>query len=96
MTILTPILEFEWLINLANKFAAKVNFGWLKGTDWAATSEVDSDMIGGTRATNLNYNGINVYGDEVSTGIKEVAVALEALGHITRRRECFSTKRCCE
>ena len=64
----------------SNKFAAKANFGWLKGTDWAATSEVDSDMIGGTRATNLNYNGINVYGDEVSTGIKEVAVALEALG----------------
>ncbi len=63
----------------SNKFAAKVNFGWLKGTDWAATSEVDSDMIGGTRATNLNYNGINVYGDEVSTGIKEVAVALEAM-----------------
>ena len=64
----------------SNKFAAKVNFGWLKGTDWAATSEVDSDRIGGTRANNLNYNGINVYGDEVSTGIKEVAVALEALG----------------
>ena len=64
----------------SEKFAAKVNFGWLKGTDWAATSEVDSDMIGGTRATNQNYNGINVYGDEVSTGIKEVAVALEALG----------------
>jgi iron complex outermembrane receptor protein len=64
----------------SNKFAAKANLGWLKGTDWAATSEVDSDMIGGTRATNLNYNGINVYGDEVSTGIKEVAVALEALG----------------
>ena len=64
----------------SNKFAAKANLGWLKGTDWAATSEVDSDMIGGTRANNLNYNGINVYGDEVSTGIKEVAVALEALG----------------
>jgi len=64
----------------SEKFAAKANFGWLKGTDWAATSEVDSDMIGGTRANNLNYNGINVYGDEVSTGIKEVAVALEALG----------------
>ncbi|MDG1043222.1 MAG: TonB-dependent receptor, partial [Flavobacteriaceae bacterium] len=64
----------------SEKFAAKVNFGWLKGTDWAATSEVDSDRIGGTRATNLNYNGINVYGDEVSTGIKEVAVALETLG----------------
>ena len=61
----------------SDKFAAKANFGWLKGTDWAATSEVDSDRIGGTRATNLNYNGINVYGDEVSTGINEVARALE-------------------
>lgn len=62
------------------KFAAKVNFGYLKGTDWAATSEVDSDMIGGTRASNPNYNGINVYGDEVSTNIKQVGVALEGLG----------------
>lgn len=63
-----------------DKFAGKVNFGYLKGTDWAATSEVDSDMIGGTRATNPNYNGINVYGDEVSTNIKQVGVALEGLG----------------
>ncbi len=64
----------------SDKFAAKVNFGWLKGTDWAATSEVDSDTPGGTRATNLNYNGINVYGDEVSTDIKGVALTLEGLG----------------
>ena len=65
---------------VSEKFAAKVNFGYLKGTDWAATSEVDSDMVGGTRATNPNYNGINVYGDEVSTNIKQVGVALEGLG----------------
>jgi len=57
----------------SEKFAAKANFGWLKGTDWAATSEVDSDRIGGTRATNLNYNGINVYGDEVSANINDLA-----------------------
>jgi outer membrane receptor protein involved in Fe transport len=60
-----------------DKFAAKVNFGYLKGTDWAATSEVDSDKIGGTRATNPNYNGINVYGDEVFTNIKGVGEILE-------------------
>ena len=34
-------------------------------------------MIGGTRATNPNYNGINVYGDEVSTNIKGVGEILE-------------------
>ena len=56
----------------SDKFAAKVNFGYLNGTDWAANSEVDSDVFGGTRDTNLNYNGINVYGDEVSTNLKSV------------------------
>lgn len=66
----------------SDKFAAKVNFGWLKGHDWAATSEVDSDIVGGTRATNLNYNGINVYGDEVSTNINGVAQFLESVGAI--------------
>ncbi len=63
----------------SDKFAAKVNFGYLKGTDWAATSEVDKFTPGNTRA-NINYDGINVYGDEVSTDIKGVAQSLERLG----------------
>jgi len=53
----------------SDKFAAKVNFGYLKGTDWAATSEVDKIDPTRTRA-NTNYDGINVYGDEVSTNIR--------------------------
>ncbi|MDO6595665.1 TonB-dependent receptor [Oceanihabitans sp. 2_MG-2023] len=57
----------------SDKFAAKVNFGYLHGTDWAATSEVDSDVFGGTRTTNKNYNGINVYGDEVSANINDLS-----------------------
>ncbi len=64
----------------SNKFAAKINFGYLKGTDWAANSEVDKNMVGGTRANDLNYNGVNVYGDVVSTNIKSVAITLEGLG----------------
>ena len=62
----------------SEKFAAKVDFGYLKGTDWAANSEEDQDMDGGTRATNRNYNGLNVYGDEVSQNLKGVALALES------------------
>ena len=54
----------------SNKFAAKVNFGYLKGTDWAANSEVDKNSDGGTRATNINYNGVNVYGDVISVNIR--------------------------
>ncbi|MFH6767560.1 TonB-dependent receptor [Gaetbulibacter aquiaggeris] len=64
----------------SKKFAAKINFGYLKGTDWAANNETDRNSNGGTRETNLNYNGVNVYGDVVSTNIKGVAVALEGLG----------------
>ena len=65
----------------SNKFAAKVNFGYLKGTDWAATSEVDKTNPGGTRA-DLNYDGINVYGDDFSADIKDVALTLEGLGRL--------------
>ncbi|MFS4415896.1 TonB-dependent receptor [Maribacter sp. 2307ULW6-5] len=63
----------------SDKFAIKWNFGYLDGTDWAATSEVDRFMPGRTRDA-LNYDGINVYGDEVSTDIKDVALTLEGLG----------------
>lgn len=53
----------------SDKFAAKVNFAYLKGTDWAATSEVDKFSPGRTRA-HYGYDGINVYGDEVATNIR--------------------------
>ena len=66
-------ISLSMAYKFSDKFAAKVNFGYLNGTDWAATSEVDSDVLGGTRATNLNYNGINVYGDEVSANINDLA-----------------------
>ncbi len=62
----------------SDKFAAKVNFGYLKGTDWAANSTVDKASDGGTRSSNLAYNGVNVYGDEVGADIKSVAVLLES------------------
>lgn len=57
----------------SDKFAAKVNFGYLKGTDWGATSTVDRNSNGGSRASNINYNGINIYGDEVSTNIRSAS-----------------------
>jgi iron complex outermembrane receptor protein len=71
----------------SDKFAVKVNFGYLKGTDWAANNIEGKDennfiTTGRTRANDLNYDGVNVYGDEVATDIKDVAVALEGLGAI--------------
>jgi len=63
----------------SDKFAAKVNFGYLKGTDWFATNQEDRFNRGLTRA-DIDYDGINVYGDEVSTNINNVAQTLESLG----------------
>ncbi|MGY3792231.1 TonB-dependent receptor [uncultured Aquimarina sp.] len=65
----------------SDKFAAKVNFSYLRGTDWFATNEVSvsNDIITGTRL-DPNYDGLNVYGDEVSTNIRGVGVALVNAG----------------
>ena len=65
----------------SEKFAAKANFSYLKGTDWFAVNEVDVLNPGGTRA-DPNYDGLNIYGDEVSTNIRAVGQAIEALGII--------------
>ncbi|MGV8815079.1 MAG: TonB-dependent receptor [Gelidibacter sp.] len=62
-------------------FAAKVNFGWLKGTDWTANNYRGKPGTGATRAS-LDYDGYNIYGDEVSTNINGVAQTLEKMGLI--------------
>src|SRR5690606_11074823 len=60
-------------------FAAKVNFGYLKGTDWAADNEADKLYRGYTRE-DIDYDGVNIYGDEVSTNINGVAKTLVGMG----------------
>ncbi len=52
----------------SEKFAAKANFSYLEGTDWFAVSEVDV-MNPGRDRSHPNYDGLNIYGDEVSTNI---------------------------
>lgn len=63
----------------SEKFAAKVNFGYLTGTDWAASNATGKLGTGATRDA-INYDGINVYGDEASTNIRPVAEALVDMG----------------
>jgi outer membrane cobalamin receptor len=62
-------------------FAAKANFTYMKATDWFATN-YDDKTVDGRDRSHYNYDGINVYGDEVSTNIKGVGSALVALGKI--------------
>lgn len=59
----------------SDKFAAKVNFGWLKGTDWTANNFDGKPGTGETREA-LAYDGYNIYGDEVSTNIRTASGGL--------------------
>jgi outer membrane cobalamin receptor len=62
-------------------FAAKANFTYMKATDWYATNYDDKTTLGRDRS-HINYDGINVYGDEATTNIKGVGNALVSLGRI--------------
>lgn len=69
-----------------DKFAAKVSLNYLKGEEWHATDDRNTGGIGETYVLNgaknhnddPNYDGANVYGDEVSFNMREVAQGLIA------------------
>jgi iron complex outermembrane receptor protein len=67
----------------SDKFAAKATLSYLKGTEWFATdyrNTRNGTYTSGDRNSDRNYDGLNVYGDEVSTNIRGVAQTLERLG----------------
>ncbi len=57
------------------KLGFKVNFSYLKATDWFAKDYRDFDFHPlnaskrGSRESNPSYDGLNIYGDEVATNI---------------------------
>lgn len=50
----------------SDKLAVKANLSFLKGEDWHAVNTTDLANLGADR-TDPNYNGLNIYGDEVTT-----------------------------
>ena len=62
----------------SDKFAAKVNFSYLQGTDWAANDTRGKDRnttfikSNSTRENDIDYDGVNIYGDLVSTNLSNV------------------------
>lgn len=58
----------------SEKFAAKASFSFLKGTEWYATDYEDYNTPGINRS-NPAYDGLNIYGDEVSTTLNFDALA---------------------
>ncbi|GIV43699.1 MAG: membrane protein [Bacteroidia bacterium] len=68
----SPLIDFNARYAKAwnEKWAFKVNFGYLKANDWHATDYRDIANYSGTINTTLpdkpGYDGLNLYGDEVS------------------------------
>lgn len=66
---------------LNNKFAVKATFSFIQAKDWQADNYSDFDRITrmfkpGNRASDPNYDGINVYGDEVNANLLLAARSL--------------------
>jgi outer membrane receptor protein involved in Fe transport len=69
----------------SEKFAAIATLSVLEGTDWFETDYRNTTggvLSAGDRNSDINYNGVNVYGDVASTNINSVARILESLGSI--------------
>lgn len=52
----------------SDKFAAKASVSFLKGTEWFSTDYRDFENPGQTRL-DPSFDGLNIYGDEVSTSL---------------------------
>jgi len=65
-----------------NKFAFKVNFGYMKATDWLG-NDYRTDRLNPESTTDLsgnkNFDGLNLYGDEF-----QIATPVPTVGTITR------------
>jgi outer membrane receptor protein involved in Fe transport len=66
-----------------NKFGIKTSFGFLQAKDWAASDTRNFDrtsrqLKNGDRSSDPNYDGINVYGDEISQNMINVTQSLNA------------------
>jgi len=77
--------SFRWAKSFKNKFAFKFGAQFLKATDWLANdssnylrSGTSGKLIPGTRLTDPNYDGVNVYGDETSVDVRQFVGAIAA------------------
>jgi CarboxypepD_reg-like domain/TonB-dependent Receptor Plug Domain len=75
--------SFRWAKAFNNKFAIKLGAQYIKAKDWLANDSTNYSRLGnsgktitGTRASDPNYDGVNVYGDETKGDIRGIMVEL--------------------
>jgi outer membrane receptor protein involved in Fe transport len=74
----------NWSLRYAKKigerFAFKINTELIQAKDWLAAdyrnvnrnNRITTNLINGTRSTDPNYDGVNVYGDETTIDLRQV------------------------
>ena len=72
--------SLRWAKKLSDKFAFKINAQFVQAQDWLANntgnysrlSGANGSPTTGTRLTDPNYDGVNVYGDETTSSLSAV------------------------
>jgi hypothetical protein len=97
-------ISIRWAKAIGDRLAFKVGAQYLKATDWLANDTSNyrragdlGTVIPGTRYTDPNYDGVNVYGDETTTDIRKlipdaVAAALKLPNTINVSRTGYYEK----
>jgi outer membrane receptor protein involved in Fe transport len=77
--------NLRWAQKVGEKFAFKITSEFINAKDWLAADYrnykrlgTTGDIIGGTRETDPNYDGVNVYGDETTADIRPVLQGIAA------------------
>jgi outer membrane receptor protein involved in Fe transport len=77
--------SFRWAKAINDRWAFKISAALVKANDWQADDYrnkkqigVLSNVVGGNRGNDPNYNGVNVYGDEASANMAVVAAGAMA------------------
>lgn len=79
--------SLRWAKKVTDKFAFKINAQFIQAQDWLANQTDNYARIGGTpngikipgsRESDPNYDGVNIYGDETTQSLRNIASAVIA------------------
>ncbi|HSB91820.1 MAG TPA: TonB-dependent receptor, partial [Flavitalea sp.] len=78
-------VAIRWGKQLSDKFAVRISSQYMKAQDWQANDKTNLDRNNvissikpGTRQSDPNYDGVNVFGDEVSASLNSFSQAVLA------------------
>ncbi|MDQ3277497.1 MAG: TonB-dependent receptor [Bacteroidota bacterium] len=104
----SPYYNFSlrWAQKVSDKFAYKIGGEYIRANDWLARDYrnykrlgTTGEIVSGTRETDPNYDGVNVYGDETTIDLRSrvlnnIAVAVPFLaGYISTMPESIPVSR---